>query len=90
MPADYEFVEVSQLLGCVAMKAQVVEDDQVREEKCEEGAIHGGVHFNLGHGPEEIVGAEGAGDVPGHVGGAAERPSYETLVLSRWAHQRDV
>ena len=31
--ADYELVEVSRLLGCEAVKAQVIDDEQVRERK---------------------------------------------------------
>ena len=31
--ADYELVQVSRLLGCEAMEAEVIEDEQVRGEE---------------------------------------------------------
>ena len=85
--ADYELVQVSRLLGCEAMKAQVIDDEQVRGEERAEGAIHGVVHAGLGHGPEEVVGVDEAGGVSGDNGGVAEGLSQEALAYPGWTHR---
>ena len=38
--ADYELIEVSRLLGCKAVKAQVIQDEQAWGEEGAEGTVH--------------------------------------------------
>ena len=58
------------------------EDEQVRGEERAEAAVHEIIHPGLIHGPEEDVGVEETGGVPGYDVCVAEGLSQRAFALS--------
>ena len=90
MAIEDPFVEISGLLSCEPMQAEVVEDEQIGREEGPEGKVQRVVHSGLRYGLEEVVGVAEADSVYGADGEIVNCLGQEALADTGWSDREDM